>query len=189
VKKEWKMLVFYGGVVRIAGKTAIGWFKEVNELFEKGALISASLRLQIIQACLRPAPFMQYENEKEMIQFERKLQAAVLEQYHFPMALNSVEGSPVVFSFEPQLMDNQVIPIILYLSKIPIGQGQDLQNEANAITAELGSLFKGLTDGITKVYYRAFSEFPAEAAKQYPYFGMEVDLKDLQKEGSLATAQ
>jgi hypothetical protein len=189
VNNEWKLLVFYGGIVRIAGKSAVGWYKEANELFEKGELIPASLRLQIIQACLRLAPFMKYEIETDMVRFEKKLQTAILAQHRFPIALDTVADSPSIFSFEPQFSENQVVPIVLYLSKIPIEREQDLQNEADAMAPELEGLFKGLTKGLGKVYFRAFSEFPSDPKKQYRYFGMEVVLKDIQKKGGAAPSK
>ncbi|MFA6599517.1 MAG: hypothetical protein WC352_03165 [Candidatus Omnitrophota bacterium] len=172
----WKLLVFHGGIVRVAGKSAVQWYKEAQGLFEKGSLISAALRLQIIQTCLRPAPFLEYEAEKEMVAFERTLQTGVLDRYKFPMTLKNLKSQPVVFSFEPEVTEKSVIPVILYVSTLPLAQKKALQKEIDDMAKEIKTEFKGLTDGVDQLYFRVFSEFPADPSKDYSFENMTASL-------------
>lgn len=177
IKNKWKLYSFNAGVSKIAGKSAISWFNEAKQLYDKGYLLPAALRLQVLQESLRPAPFIQYEKEPEVMSLGNKIQGDINQKYKFPIRVADIKTSPEIYYIEPQFLKSELLPLVKYVSSIPLTNTVELQKEAESMTPELDLIFPGITKGVNNIVYRAFSEAPTDPKKQYQFYGLVVEVK------------
>jgi hypothetical protein len=71
----------------------------------------------------------------------------------------------------------ELLPLIKYVTKIPLDDVPALQEEVNAMTAQLESTFPGITKGSTHIAYQAFSEPPTDPTKQYQFYGLTAEIE------------
>jgi hypothetical protein len=176
-KGEWRLQTFHAGVIGIAGKTALQWLEEAKALSKKGCHLPALLRLQVAASCIRPAPFIQDEKEKDMIALSNKLRAETDAKQTLPMRVPNVETGPQVYYIEPQFVQTDLLPLVKYVTTIPLDDASALQKEVEAMTAEMESAFPGITRGVSHILYKAFSEPPTDPAKDYLCYGLTVEIK------------
>ena len=176
-KDQWRLQTFHAGVIGVAGKTALEWFEEAKALSEKGYHMPVLLRLQIAASCLRPAPFIEYEKEEVIIALINEARGALGQRDTLSIRLPEVETEPEIYYIEPQFVQTELLPLIKYVTKIPLDDVPALQKEVDAITRELESLFPGITKGVSHVIYKAFSEPPTDPTKQYLSYGLTVEIE------------
>jgi hypothetical protein len=177
VADEWRLHSLDPGVIGIAGKTALEWFEEAKGLAKKGHYVPALLRLQVAGSCMRPAPFFQYEKQQEMAVLARDTQAQFAQTHKFPLRLSGAESLAEIYYIEPQFVKKELLPLIKYVTKIPLDDVPALQEEVNAMTAQLESTFPGITKGSTHIAYQAFSEPPTDPTKQYQFYGLTAEIE------------
>ncbi|MEI8011099.1 MAG: hypothetical protein WCI27_01270 [Candidatus Omnitrophota bacterium] len=176
IKDEWRVSSFNFGVYKIAGKSAVNWANEARQLFDQGYFVPAILRLQVLQECLRPAPFIQYAKEGEILALRNKIQGDIVQKYKFPVRITNVVTVPEIYFVAPQFVRNELWPLVKYKTSLSLSDTVALKKEVDAMTPELELLFPGITKESKGIAYQAFSEAPADPKKQYQYYGLVVDL-------------
>ena len=177
VNRKWRLHKVHLGIFKIGGKTTTEWHQEAKELSEKGHNIPAFLRQSIANQILRPAPFIQYAQEKEITALFNDIQKKVYEKYKFPIQLSNVKNAPEIYYIEPQFVQMDLLPMIKYITKVPLDNVPELEEEVEAITAELESVFPGITKNVSHIAYKAFSEPPTDPKKTYQNYGLTVEIK------------
>jgi len=177
VNNKWRLHIAHLGIFKISGKTVLDWFQKAKELSEKGYNVPALLRLTVANQFLRPAPFIQYAKEKDIIALTSEIKANIYQKHKFPVQLLNVKNNPEIYYIEPQFVQMDLLPLIKYVTKIPLDKVSELQKEVDAITAELESIFPGITKGVSHVVYRAFSEPPTDPKRVYQSYGLTVEIK------------
>ncbi len=177
MNNQWRLHVSHLGIFKIAGKTAIEWFEEAKELSGKGYNIPALLRLSIANQFIKPAPFIQYAKEKDIIDLSNKIRTKINQKHKFPIQLSNVKNTPEVCYVEPQFVQMDLFPMIKYVTKIPLDKVSELQKEVDAITAELESIFPGITKGVSHIVYVAYSEPPTDPKREYQGYRLTAEVK------------
>lgn len=174
VNNEWRLNIAHLGIMNIGGKTVLQWFQEAKQLSIKGYKVPALLRLSVVNQILHPAPFIQYTKEKEIIALTSETQATIDKRHKFPIRLSSIPNEPEIYYIEPQFVQMDLIPMIKYVTKIPLDNISELQKEVNSMTTEMESIFPGITKDVSHIAYKAFSEHPTDPKKTYTCYVLTV---------------
>lgn len=177
VKNNWQLFSFHCGLYRVAGKTAVQWYEEAVQMYDKGWEVPAMQRMQLVQTFIRPAPFMQYSKEAEMRDFLDKGIDQTWKEYKFPFKATWVKGMPKIYGLDMQFIKGRLVPVVIYVTKYPLNNGVSIQDEADAITSKIGKLIPGIDKTSGEIAYRIFSEPPVDSKKQYKYRSLTSKIK------------
>lgn len=171
--ERWFLKVLHLGVVRVAGKNAIDWFREGEKLYEKDHFVPSALRFSMAMNVLRPAPFIQYKDEKDIKDLHEK-NLKKLENHNFPILLD-LDSNPQIYAVDPQFVKGNMYPLIKYITKFSIKDEENIRKEVNKIHPVVESIFPGISSYGNYVIYRAYDEKPSDPNKQYQVFGVVID--------------
>lgn len=184
VKHEdrWRLYHLHLGEFRVAGKAALEWCQDAKRLFEKGYLVPAALRMQVAGSCIRPAPFIQYAEEKKVKALDKKIQEALNARYEFPIVISDVATKPAIYFVRPQFVKGELFPLVGCESKVAATDPSALKEEARAMLPNVVTLFPGIADGVSHVVFSAFFEPPTDPTKPYRSYGTVVAVSPAQNE-------
>ena len=168
-EKKWFLENFRIGNVHIAGKSTIDYFDEAKDMSDKGHYVPAIIRLSVANGLLRPAPFVQYEKEKEIKELINKCNSKINE-HQFPMLLD-LETKPSIYAISPQFVKNDLYPLIKYVTKISFQNEEELNSEVDSMLPVIEGLFPGISRYGDYVIFRTFDE-PPTSKKEYKVFGV-----------------
>lgn len=167
INRKWRLHIAHLSTFKIDGKTAIGWYQEAMKWADKGYDVPAMIRLAVVGQLIKPAPFIQFAKEKEIIASLKKTRATIKKRYKFPIRLSHIKNTPEIYYIEPQFVQMDLLPKIKYVTKIPLDEVSELQEEVDSITVELESIFPGITKEVSHIVYEAFSKPPLDREKVY----------------------
>jgi len=167
INRKWRLHAAHLGTFKIDGKNAVGWHREAMKWADKGYDIPAMIRLAVVSQLIKPAPFIQFAKEEEIIASLKKTRATINQRYKFPVRLSHIKNTPEIYYIEPQFVQRDLLPKIKYVTRIPLDEVSELQEEVDSITVELESIFPGITKEVSHVVYEAFSKPPLDREKVY----------------------
>lgn len=167
--KGWRINKFHSGLFKIASKSPLEWYEEAKGMYDKGWVVPAIQRMQVAESFMRPAPFIEYDREKEAGIFFKEIQARSAKEYKFPMVASWVQDKPRIYGLDFQFVGGSLEPVVVYVTKIPLNKGPYIQEEVNWISLKLDTLIPGITRTTSEVIYKAFTEPPLKQDKQYKF--------------------
>lgn len=168
---QWKLHALHGGIIRIANRTSVDWSNEAQQMYAKGHFLPAMIRLTVAGQFLRPTPLIQYEKEMEMVELQNKCRSQLKE---LPMPLQ-LETKPEIVGVAPQFVRSEIMPLVRYLSQIPLDNESGIRQEANSILPVMEVIFPGISSYSDHVVFKAFNEMPSDPKKLYKSYGVVVD--------------
>jgi len=172
----WKLTNCYLGSFKVAEKNAMQWYQDAVAQYDKGYLIPALFRAQIASNCKQPSPLARYAAESRITDLTAKLQDEAKATYIFPIKLSTVKNEPVIYYIEPQFVQNEMIPIIRYVTTCRLSDYDALKEEANLMSPMVQDMFYGITAGASGIVFRAFSEPPTDSSKTYSYYSTVIEI-------------
>jgi hypothetical protein len=173
---NWKVYLVNIGSFKIAEKNAVQWYEEALPYYNQGYLISAGFRLGMAKSCLHPAPFLKYQKEDKIVELIEKDQAEINSKYSFPIQLSHIESNPVIYSIKPQFVQQDIIPVVWYITSIKLEDINNLKEEANLMSPIVQQMFPGIAEGTKYIVFKAFSELPNDPKKTYTSYGTVVEV-------------
>ena len=169
-KEGWQLYTFHSGIYKVASKTALEWYQDARKMYEAGWDVPAMLWMPLVRSFIRPAPFIQYEKEKETQAFFKEGGAETAKKYRFPFKATWVKDMPMIYGLDTQFDKGSLVPVVIYVTKYNLNRGVPIQEEVDAITSKLDKVIPGITKcGGGEVAYRAFSAPPLDKDKDYKY--------------------
>ena len=168
-KDGWQLYTFNSGIYKVDGKTPVQWYEQAKAMYDKGWDVPAMLWMQFVQAFVRPAPFIQYEREKEMQDLFKEGAVGTAKKYRFPFKATWVKDMPVIYGLDTQFNRNKLEPVVIYVTKYPLDRGVSIQEEADTITSKIEKVIPGITKCSSELGYRAFPEPPLDEKKEHKY--------------------
>jgi len=173
---SWRLYNSYVGSYKVANKTAPEWYQEASTQYDMGHLVPASFRAQHASKLLAPSPMAKYDFEAKIVAYAKKLQDEMRATYTFPITASSVKGSPAIYYLDPQFVQNDIVPVVWYITSNPLDNEAALKDEANLMSPVVQDMFPGIADGVSNIVFKAFSEAPSDPNKKYNSFGTVVQV-------------
>ncbi|OCX51639.1 hypothetical protein BEL04_16595 [Mucilaginibacter sp. PPCGB 2223] len=147
----------------INGKTAPQLYLQARADYNKGYFINAVTTMELAVKCLRPAEMWQWVDEDEISKFYTTAMDGANGHCHFPIKVNEVPTTPVIFRVFNQNIAEGTYPAIYYRSKINLKDTAALRKENTALRKTIGHIFPGITQNNKYLLYSAFNELPTAA--------------------------
>ncbi len=156
IQGEWKLVSLYAGVYSALGNGPVDYLEESKTEMRNGHLMDAALKVLVATELLRPAGTMlTYDRHKELEQYRNTLLASVKEYYPMPMTMQ-LPGDPVLMDIQPYLLDDELVPLINYMTSIPLHDTVALKNEYERIHDIVAYNLPGLAEGKNRLLYCAY---------------------------------
>jgi hypothetical protein len=176
-ENEWKLYTIYFNDYSYYGMNAIDIYNKAKELAEKESIIPAALIMSRCNNILRPAPFLQYNIQMEIMNFYNDLMSKVQKEYTFPKEIKTSTGSIELFGINIEMTTEDFMPDIKYVTKLDISKDNEanIKKEANEIHDDVMGMFSGLEENFDVFLYRAYSEPPIDPQKKYSGYGTVIE--------------
>jgi hypothetical protein len=141
---EWKLFRIHLGIFEVNGLNAVEWAQQVQKLHDQGKEGAALLGLQVLDQFYRPDPVFQYKDEDKWKPLADDVKKACADKYHFPIALDTLPGKPLVFSAQLTLGSGGPTVFVRYRTSFKLSQTKQIEAEARSMTAPLEALLPGI---------------------------------------------
>jgi hypothetical protein len=171
--EAWKINIMHVGSYSITDLAAPELYEIGKEAMRNGRLTSCVVYSWAIQRCIRPAPFLQYIDEKEYLAFVKSSYSDFNNTISFPFKIADKEfiGLQIVTT------DNEgLIPVILYMTDKDL-KNPEVDKEVEQLKSEIIKKFYGIDHDFEYVLLRAYNEMPTDSQKQYEVRGTILELK------------
>lgn len=174
---RWQLYMIHFNDYSYYGMNAIDLYNKSKALAEEGSLVPAVLIMSACSNVLRPAPFLQYNGQMEIMDFYNDLMGKAQKEYKFPMEIETPTGSVELYGFNVEMTTRGFMPDIRYVTKLDLGKDNEasIKEEANEIHDDVMAMFKGLEENYEVFLYRAYSEPPIDPNKKYNGYGTVIE--------------
>jgi hypothetical protein len=178
---DWKLNILQMGEYEIIGKNAPGYYKDALKFYNAGDLIDAADMIIIAGQIGSPGgTYFKYKNESEMKELYSKILKEANTSYKFPITVNQIKTSPVIFGVNPQFIGEKgkegIYPSINYKTNINLADTAALRKENDALQKNIAGIFKGIVTNNNHILYQAFDQLPG-LGKKMNRFGFAQKIK------------
>ena len=159
-------MTFFVGAFKIMNNNANDLLKQVNELLEKGYIVPAILRYQVMAKYINPSPALIYKNNENFIKMKDRLSQKT-KNIVFPITIDVLPSKPEIYGFDGIFVKHEFVPVVKYYSKYYNSPNNILQNEIDNITKHIDEYFTGIRATSNQILYQIFSEPPIDNNKKY----------------------
>lgn len=161
----WKINSLLFRQYRLANQTAPELYTRAKAFYSRNELLDAYNYVQMMQYIINPADkFWHYENEKELVDFSKKVITESKKQFVFPDTLKAIDTQPIILKTEATIELSEVTTLVHYQTKTEIMLPSFLEEERQHIKAELQNKYKGIYSNSKYILFRAYSSAYDEQA-------------------------
>lgn len=160
---EWKVNLMHIGNDSISRLTAPGLYKHSKKLKDNNRLVSSTFYAFAMYKLLRPAPYLQYKNEKMYIEYSQNTVKEINELLDFPINISNMK----IFNIDIMFSHSDgITPIISYLTETEL-EAPVIVDEANESKENIMDVFPGIEQDFKSVVMKAYNEMPSDPKKKY----------------------
>jgi hypothetical protein len=167
---QWKLNGISIGDYTYGGMTAIDYYSKAKQFKEKNYMVPAALLANITNKLLRPAPFIQYKAEPDIISFGNTLYEELNKEFKFPYKLKENSNIELI-ALDINYLTEGLIPVIKYKTDLNLDNITEIEKEANVIKDEVLNLYPGMKESFDQFLFQAYSEYPTDSNKTYKFYG------------------
>ena len=175
----WKIMKFELGILRLLDQDAVEWFSYIKDIYKNGYPFPSYLYFNLVNSCLDPSSILEYNEMAGIQKFQRLLGDRYLSKIIFPSHIPTFNDNYNIYGIRTTIQD-QIYPVILYTTELPISAVSMLEDEAHQILPGIERKFKGMTKAFEKVIVIAHREPPVDPSIEYESHRTVVDLKSLE---------
>jgi len=158
----WKLNVFRVGRYSYFGNTAIDIYNQAKSKYEQGDVTDAANIIVLAKQPLSPAyQFFQFDMEKEIKVFARKVVAEADTSFRFPNMIGELKTEPIIYNIRPLPMQEGIFPVITYGTKVNFHDTLALKNENDGLQKIIGQLFPGIEKNNKYIFFQAYQQTSA----------------------------
>ena len=170
---KWKINIIHFGNYAINYLSAPKLFDLGMEAKNENRISSCVVYAWAMNRCLRPAPYLQYMDEKKYIKFIKSSFSEMNSNFKFPFY---IEETPII-GFQVETTEKEgLIPIVLYLTDLDL-KNPDVEKKARRIKEKVLTKFYGLDRDFDYLLMRGYNEMPTDPQKRYNIHGTIIKLR------------
>ena len=170
--EDWKLNLLQYGQYRALGKNAPDYFNLAKASYEKSHLLNAVNYISLSKQLLKPLNnFFKFKKEAEVNAFFNKVMKEADSTYSLPLTLEQLQTKPKIYKVVPQVNEEEIFPMIYYVSSIDINDETALKNENELVRKEVDRIFPGIDKDKKYIFYWVSNELPNEGTvvEQYGF--------------------
>ncbi len=164
IENSWHLNTFHVGTIQLRGKTSADWYHDAQQIYQKGHVLPALLRILIAQKLSRPAPFIRYVIENDIRELQTQCRKE-LEKHTFPITINT-KPTTTLLNVAPYLYHGELIPLARYITTIELKEEEKIEAESSDLLSRLNTLFPGFSSHGKHVAFKIYSKIPGEENSQ-----------------------
>ena len=172
----WKLQSINVGEYSYDGMNAADLYEKAKLLDGKEYKVPAALYSVLSSKLLHPAPFLQYKNESEITNYNKKLLESLKNDYTFPQDLKYANNIKI-YGFDVRDVKEGIVPVIKYTTNIKLSNKEAIEKEANDINNAVTIQYPGMKENFKFFLYEAFSEPPVDSKITYNCYRTKVEQK------------
>lgn len=171
IDSQWKIYKMYLGNYSINDFTAPKLYEMGKEARNKGRITSCVVYSWAIEKCIRPAPYLQYIDDKKYIDFIKSSYSDFNNKIKFPFEVN---GKKIIGLSVETTKSDGLLPLISYLTDKDL-KNPDIEIEVKELKKNMFNKFYGLEHDFKSIVVRAYNELPTDPNRKYESFGIVLE--------------
>jgi hypothetical protein len=159
-KNEWKLIGLHLGNYSIENQIAPELIEKANKLFSEKKYISSVMYALAARTAMRPAPYLQYQKEKDYIKTIDKIIKAFENSYHFPISLGANQNIKL-FSIDLVVTTTGIGPVFKYVTSTDVTNGKEISGEAKTLYPEIHAIFPDAQASFDYIILQAYNQLPS----------------------------
>jgi len=140
------------------GKTAPELFAQAKELLNKGSYLDANNAMACASNCMQPSAYMNYVNQKDIMDFVSVAGEAISSHAPLPIVLNQVASTPKIWRVTIERNKEGAFPNINYISKTNLLDTMALKKENLEVQKVMPNVMAGIEKDKKYIYYTIYNE-------------------------------
>lgn len=170
----WKLNTIQVQNTSYGGKNIEDWYNNSYILYNNGHYYLAYLNILMTRKIVNSL-FIRYNIENKIAELYEKCQNEY-NKYKFPLHIKS-NSNPVIIDIIPQFIKNEMYPLIKYVTKFDLKNGEIIEHEVHEMLPYINELFPGLSSYGRYLIFRAYNEIPTGPERKYNVYGVVVDVR------------
>jgi len=163
---EWKLRGLHLGDYSIENQIAPELTKKANKQFSEKKYLSSVMYALAARKVMRPAPYLQYQKEKDYTETIDKIIKAFESTYHFPISLGANQKIKL-FSIDLAVTTSGIDPVFKYVTSTDVTNGKEISGEAITLYPEIHAIFPDAQAFFNYMILQAYNQLPS-SEKAYP---------------------
>ena len=149
----WRLSGFQSGLLKLGQKDLVDWYEVCSTHYAQGDRYDAFIDLSVINQLIgeQRLPII-YQNEKVIREKSIQMMQELKTSLPFPDTIREVSSQPCVLTMYPNIEQDSLMPVIVYLSALQ--DSVSVAKECEALHANVGRVYPGLNKNNSKIIYR-----------------------------------
>lgn len=160
---KWLLASLYAGDYSIQGMDARDLYKLSKIEYNKKHYMSAALYSLAMNRLIRPKPFLQYVNEKEMKDQLKKSIKRFNSGHKFPVKISGISLNSINIQFSK----SGISPVFIYTTKLNLNAKRKIESEARKAFPAILKTFPDIKNPFEYSIMQAYNEMPKDPNKKY----------------------
>jgi hypothetical protein len=157
---EWKLRALHVGDYSIENQIAPELIEKANKLFSEKKYISSVVYTLAARRVMRPAPYLQYQKEKDYTKTIDKINRAFENSNHLPISLGANHNIKL-FSIDLVVTTTGIGPVFKYVTSTDVTNGKEISGEAKTLYTEIHAIFPDAQASFEYIILQAYDQLPS----------------------------
>jgi hypothetical protein len=156
---EWKVRSLYLGDYSIEGLIAPDLIRKADNFFFETKYLSSVMYALAARTVMRPAPYLQYQKEKDYTGTIDRIVRSFENTYHFPISVGSNRNIRL-FSIGLEVTTSGIVPVFRYVTATDVANKKEISAEADSLYPDINAIFPDAEGSFDYTILQAYDQLP-----------------------------
>ncbi len=156
---EWKVRSLHLGDYSIEGQIPPDLIRKADKFFSEKKYLSSVMYALAGRKVMRPAPYLQYQKEKDYAETIDRIVKAFENTYHFPISVGANRNIRL-FSVGLEVTTSGIVPVFKYVTATDVTNEKEILGEANTLYPDINAIFPDAQRSFDYIILQAYDQLP-----------------------------